>query len=228
MNLFNVRCVYCQRILVIAKHGLCSNCYRQIPHSPYCGRCGTSLKEYSSICGQCVKQPPLWDQLVVVSAYRPPLSDLIHRLKFQNQFWLDRTLARLLYLAIREARRTHGLILPDAILPVPLHHIRQWQRSYNQASLLASYLARTFNLPYYPHLIKRVKNTISQRGLTAKARQRNMKNAFEVSHDLQQKNYHRIALVDDVITTGSTLNEIVKCLHQQGIEHVQVWGLCKT
>ena len=153
---------------------------------------------------------------------------LIHRFKFQNGFFLDRTLARLLLLAVYEARRTHQLTLPQLILPVPLHHLRQWQRGYNQADLLARQLARWLNIPYRNDLMKRIKRTPTQRGLTATARRRNLKNAFRISDTLPQTGYRSVALVDDVITTGSTLNEIAKQLRHAGVEHIQVWGLART
>ncbi|PJG84325.1 amidophosphoribosyltransferase [Conservatibacter flavescens] len=228
MNILRACCVQCQQVLAIAAHGLCCRCYRNIPRYSYCGRCGSRLQENAPICGRCLRQKPNWDQIVVASEYRKPLSDLIHRFKFQNQFWLDRTLARLLYLAIRQAKRTHGIALPEAVFSVPLYHTRQWQRNYNQADLLARYLATYLRLPYHADVLWRVKNTPSQRGLSAKARRLNMENAFTISNKITQFSYGSVALVDDVITTGSTLNEIAKQLRQQGIAHIQVWGLCKT
>ena len=76
--------------------------------------------------------------------------------------------------------------------------------------------------------MKRIKRTPTQRGLTATARRRNLKNAFRISDTLPQTGYRSVALVDDVITTGSTLNEIAKQLRHAGVEHIQVWGLART
>ncbi|EKX98637.1 comF family protein [Aggregatibacter actinomycetemcomitans Y4] len=166
--------------------------------------------------------------MVIIGRYNEPLSTLIHRFKFQNQFWLDYTLARLLYLAIREARRTHQLPLPEVILPVPLHHFRQWRRGYNQADLLAQQLAKWFKIPVDNGLLLRAKRTPTQRGLTAKDRRHNLKNAFRISTNDRHFPYRSVALVDDVITTGSTLNEIAKRLRQANVVHIQVWGLART
>nr|WP_005573134.1 hypothetical protein [Aggregatibacter actinomycetemcomitans] len=166
--------------------------------------------------------------MVIIGRYNEPLSTLIHRFKFQNQFWLDRTLARLLYLAIRDARRTHRLPLPEVILPVPLHHFRQWRRGYNQADLLAQQLAKWFKIPVDNGLLLRTKRTPTQRGLTAKDRRHNLKNAFRISTNDRHFPYRSVALVDDVITTGSTLNEIAKRLRQANVVHIQVWGLART
>ncbi len=227
-NPFSFSCVRCHSRLYIAHHGLCSRCLKNISIRPHCGRCGSILSQYSLRCGQCLHQAPLWERLVVVGDYTPPLSILIHQFKFQNAFWLDRTLARLLYLAVRNAKRTHQLTLPEAIVPVPLHHRRQWQRGYNQAELLSRQLAKWLNLPLCSDLIQRAKYTHTQRGLTAKSRRHNLKNAFVLSSSAAEVSYRSIALVDDVITTGSTLNEVIKTLRKTDIRHIQVWGLAKT
>ncbi|PRM40331.1 DNA utilization protein GntX [Haemophilus influenzae] len=166
--------------------------------------------------------------MVIIGHYVEPLSVLIHRFKFQNQFWIDRTLARLLYLAVRNAKRTHQLKLPEAIIPVPLYHFRQWRRGYNQADLLSRQLSRWLDIPNLNNIVKRVKHTHTQRGLSAKDRRQNLKNAFSLAVLKNEFPYHRVALVDDVITTGSTLNEISKLLRKLGVEEIQVWGLARA
>ena len=228
MNLFQSCCVHCHTPLKLAKHGLCSRCNRTIRRFPYCGCCGSELMENALHCGNCLQQEPAWDRMVIIGRYNEPLSTLIHRFKFQRQFWLDRTLARLLYLAIRNARRTHGLMLPEVILPVPLHHFRQWQRGYNQADLLARQLAKWLQIPCVNDVLIRTKRTPTQRGLSAKDRRKNLKNAFQLSAKRRHFPYRHVALIDDVITTGSTLNEIAKLLRQANVAHIQVWGLART
>lgn len=225
MNIFGFRCVHCQGRLAIASHGLCCRCYQPIQSRPYCGKCGAELPQNTVSCGQCLRHEPSWDRLVIVGRYHDPLSTLIHRFKFQQAFWLDRTLARLLLLAVMKARREHGLTLPNILIPVPLHHVRQWRRGYNQADLLAHWLSKWLKIPVKNNLIRRTKHTPTQRGLSAKARRRNLKNAFTTKRKIP---YQRVALIDDVITTGSTLNEIAKLLRKQGVEEIQVWGLAKT
>lgn len=228
MNRFAVCCVQCQGQLAISAHGLCSRCNGQIRRFTYCGCCGSELSRPELFCGHCLRHEPSWNRIVVIGRYAEPLSTLIHRFKFQNDFFLDRTLARLLLLAVYEARRTHQLTLPEVILPVPLHHLRQWRRGYNQADLLARQLARWLQIPCRNDLIKRIKRTPTQRGLTATARRQNLKNAFQISEAITHTGYRSVALIDDVITTGSTLNEIAKQLRRAGIEHIQVWGLARS
>ncbi len=224
---FRFSCVLCQSPLKQGASGLCSTCQRQVRRYIYCGSCGAPLQYFSRHCGNCRRNEPAWDRMVVVGYYHEPISYLIHRFKFQKQFWLDRTLARLLLLAAYEARRTHGLTFPQAIIPVPLSHLRQWQRGYNQSDLLAKILSRWLEIPCLSHIVKRVKHTPTQRGLTAAARRQNLKNAFEVNFS-EPFPYQRIALVDDVITTGSTLNEISKQLRKSGVQEIQVWGLARA
>ena len=177
-HFFQFSCVYCKRSIHLGRNGLCSRCQKQIKTFPYCGRCGSPLQHYAMSCGHCLKNEPAWDRIVIIGHYLEPLSSLIHRFKFQKQFWLDRSLSRLLYLAVREARRTHGLSLPQAIIPVPLYHFRQWQRGYNQADLLANWLGRWCDVPNCHHVVKRIKHTHTQRGLTAKDRRHNLKKCF--------------------------------------------------
>lgn len=224
---FRFACVLCQAPLKQGANGLCSLCRKQIRHYVYCGGCGAPLQYFARHCGNCLQNEPAWDRMVVVGRYDEPLSYLIHRFKFQKQFWLDRTLARLLLLAVYEARRTHGLSFPEALIPVPLYHFRQWQRGYNQADLLAQALSRWLEIPCLSHIVKRVKHTHTQRGLSAATRRQNLKNAFAL--DLTKPfPYQRVALVDDVITTGSTLNEIAKQLRKLGVREIQVWGLARA
>ncbi|WP_373099463.1 MULTISPECIES: amidophosphoribosyltransferase [Pasteurellaceae] len=228
MNLFGLCCVHCQRRLAVATHGLCSRCNRLIRRVSYCGGCGAAVGNYPLRCGHCLRDEPAWDRMVIAGRYAEPLSTLIHRFKFNRQFWLDRTLARLLLLALYDARRYHGLSLPEVILPVPLHHWRQWLRGYNQADLLAVQLAKWLNIAARNDLLRRVKHTPTQRGLTAKARRNNLQQAFQVSDKIITAGYQSVALVDDVITTGSTLNEIAKALRYAGVQHIQVWGLARA
>lgn len=225
MNIFGFRCVHCQGRLAVASHGLCCRCNRLIQSRAYCGKCGAELPQNAMMCGQCLRHEPSWDRLVMAGRYNEPLSTLIHRFKFQQAFWLDRTLARLLLLAVMKARREHGLTLPDVLIPVPLYHFRQWRRGYNQADLIAGWLSKWLKMPCENNLLVRAKHTPTQRGLTAKARRQNLKNAFRVKRKIP---HQRIALIDDVITTGSTLNEIAKLLRKQGVQEIQVWGLAKT
>ncbi|MGC6396217.1 comF family protein [Pasteurella multocida] len=228
MRGFGFCCVHCQQPLAIAHHGLCSRCNQQIRRFAYCGHCGKELTRDALRCGHWLQHKASWDRMVIVGHYVDPLSCLIHRFKFQHAFFLDRTLARLLLLALYHARRTHGLIWPEVLLPVPLHRLRHWQRGYNQSALIANYLAHWLKIPCDHDFLQRIKHTHTQRGLSATERRKNLRHAFRLHPKSQTHRYQSVALIDDVITTGATLNELALLLRKAGVEHIQVWGLAKT
>lgn len=225
MNFWGFRCFHCYRKLAIASHGFCSHCTQLLDSTAYCGCCGSPLLENSLGCGNCLRDEPKWHRIVQISAYKSPLAEWIHRFKFQQQYQLDRGLARLLFLAIRNAKRTHALQLPEVILPVPLHWKRQWQRGFNQAELIAKPLADWLSIPIDTQSLKRLQATQPQRELTALQRRRNLRNAFVYQ---PIKTYQRVAIVDDVVTTGSTLNAICTELLKQKVREIQVWTLARA
>ncbi|MBE2898717.1 hypothetical protein HPC37_07900 [Pasteurellaceae bacterium 20609_3] len=219
------RCLLCQRALGHARFGLCSRCWRALPRAPCCGRCGLVLPHSAAQCGQCLSAPPRWQHLVQVTPYAPPLSGWIHRFKFTGGFALDRTLARLLLLAILDHRRRYLTPLPDAIIPVPLHPRRHKRRGYNQAEQLAHYLAHWLGIELVTTAVVRAYAVPPQRGLSARARQENIRHVFKATTSLKGKH---IALVDDVVTTGATVNELCRVLKRAGARAVSVWCLCRS
>jgi ComF family protein len=110
-------------------------------------------------------------------------------------------------------------------MPVPLHWRREWQRGYNQSLLIAQPLSKWLNIPLDSTSLQRLRHTPPQHELSGAKRRRNLKNAFHYSPALP---YRKIALVDDVVTTGSTMNTISQLLHQHGVEEVQVWCLARA
>ena len=113
----------------------------------------------------------------------------------------------------------------DAIIPVPLHRDRLLERGYNQSLEIAQAMSRHLHIGVDNNSLKRIKATGSQAGLSLNQRQRNIRKAFQYS---SRKNYRSVAIVDDIITSGSTVNEISKVLQGSGIEHIQVWGLARA
>ncbi len=225
MNIGQFRCFHCERKLAISSHGFCSYCYKQIQQSAYCGCCGYLLLENNVGCGNCLKDNSKWHRFVQISWYKAPLIHWISDFKFHQRYYLDKALARLLLLAIINAKREHSLRLPEVIIPVPLHWKRYWQRGYNQSELLAKPLSKWLGIPCDTKSLIRSRSTIPQRELSAKERRKNLKNAFCYQ---PIKSYKRVAIVDDVVTTGSTINVICVELLKQGVEEIQVWTLCRA
>lgn len=217
-------CWLCRLPLRIASHGLCSLCIRQLPHlptlCPCCGLPGSSQQP----CGRCLLRPPPWRSLTCVSDYQPPLRDWILQLKFSRVTALRVMLARLLLLQLLAKRRDNQLPRIDLVLSVPLHRHRAWQRGYNQAALLAKPLARWLGCEYREG-IRRKRRGLIQHALSASARKKNLRGAFRL--EIPVHGCH-ILLIDDVVTTGSTVAEISRILLAQGAASVHIGCLCRT
>ena len=219
-------CWLCQTPLALPKQGLCSYCLRALPPLPLCcPRCGLPAGDARILCGRCLHRPPPWQQLIAVSDYSPPLSHLVARYKFSGQTALSVMLARLILLSWLAARRERGLLRPDILLAVPLHHQRAWRRGFNQADLLAQPLARWLSCAYSPRGVTRCRSAQVQHQLGAQARKHNLRGAFRLEIPVQDRH---IALIDDVVTTGTTVAEISRLLIRAGAASVQIWCLCRT
>jgi ComF family protein len=115
--------------------------------------------------------------------------------------------------------------LPEVLIPVPLHVHRLRQRGYNQALEIARHLSRQLQIPLDTYSCQRVLDTPHQQGLSATERKRNLKQAFRVNKPL---GYRHVALIDDVMTTGTTLNILAALLRRQGVERIDNWCLART
>jgi ComF family protein len=156
--------------------------------------------------------------------YEYPVDRLITRAKFQSRAECARALGEMLSVYLRAARIGGGLALPDALLPVPLHRDRQAQRGFNQAAEIARPVSRALHLPVLRGCT-RIVNTIEQTTLTGAARRANIRGAFRVTADLRGA---RIAIVDDVLTTGSTATELATRLRAAGAASVEVWAVARS
>ncbi|CNL67073.1 DNA utilization protein GntX [Yersinia frederiksenii] len=226
MEHINSHCWLCHQPLHHASHGICCYCNRHLPKlPPCCPRCGLPSANTQLPCGRCLNKPPDWENIIFVSDYAPPLKGLIKQLKFSGCTQLAPALARLLLLRWLDAKRHGKVIKPDRIISVPLHRSRCWRRGYNQADLLARPLARWLNCHYSNMTLQRVRATPPQQQLSATARRQNLQGIFRCVTPIRGQH---IALLDDVVTTGSTLNEIATLLWAEGIASLQVWCICRT
>lgn len=163
-----------------------------------------------------------WHRLVAVNDYRPPLSGLVQQLKFHHRPELGPALARLL---LQRLLQRDDLPPVDALVGVPLWHRRRWRRGYNQCDELCRPLARWRGCVWHREGLTRQRAGAVQHSLNARQRRQNLKNAFQLEFAVQGLH---IALVDDVVTTGSTVAEISRLLLRNGAATVQVWCLCRT
>lgn len=213
-------CPLCDQTLA-ADLSLCADCQASLqPIEHACPQCGNPLPPGTPIglhCGACLNTPPYFDRVHAPLHYQPPLSNLITAYKFNQQLAHARLFAHLIGQAIR---RAHGM-LPEIIIPVPLHPIRQRERGYNQALEIARLLGKQFRIPVDSHSIQRTRATQPQSDLDARDRNRNVRGAFMLAKELP---YQHIALIDDVLTTGSTVNEIARLLKKKtNVQTVEVW-----
>jgi ComF family protein len=217
------RCLLCA---APAPHGrdLCPGCLADFPHNhACCARCAQPLPEPAAHCGACLKREPSYACAWAPYQYAHPLNLLEARFKFRRDLSAGRVLADLLVAAAR-LRWSHDL--PDRLLCVPLHTTRLRERGYNQALELARPLSRALGIPLAHDLLQRVRATRAQTGLDAKARRRNLRGAFVCAADAALPAH--VVIVDDVMTTGSTVEECARVLRRAGVARVDVWALARA
>ncbi len=228
-SLFAIKqCLLCQQPLLrqnIHSPFFCDTCYLDLPwHSQACFRCGNvfSITDDQPICGQCLLQPPPYQRLIATWYYHSPIREIIAALKFKHNFCYATALAQHLLTSINN-NYLHDL--PDRIIPVPLHRHRLRQRGFNQAQIIAKKIAKKLQLPLDIHSCQRILATKAQANLPSDKRNRNVLNAFQCKTHLHGET---IAIVDDIVTTGSTVSELARCFYQAGANNVHVWCCAKT
>lgn len=206
---------------------LCIYCKKNLPWlSARCYNCGLSLniQHEAIICIKCRDQPPAFNCLYALFEYAPPLTKLINQLKFSKKLYIGALLGYLLAETIMQ-RWYHKKSLPEIIIPVPLHEKRLRQRGYNQALEICSAATKILQIPIDTQLCQRVKHTEQQTRLDKTQRIYNLKNAFIVNIS---KTYKHVAIVDDVVTTGSTVRALSMALREAGVEIIDVWCVCRA
>lgn len=218
-------CVFCG--LNSKQSSICKTCKGAIrPKTNNCYQCGKGITVNTDKqkCGDCIKEPKVYRRLVTACHYDFPINKAISQFKFHRQLHLGKALSELLAETIRLSYQKDQELLPELILPIPLHHKRLAERSFNQSELIAMIISQKLQISSTKHILTRIKNTPHQTGLKAVERRKNLKNAFEVKQTLPK----HIALVDDVVTTGTTITETTKLCLKNGAEKVDIWCLAKT
>ena len=196
---------------------VCSSCLLALEpiSEPYCPRCGIPYPTESRtphLCGDCLGGVHLFDRARATGFYRGLLREIIHRFKYGGQTFLARPLAKILAASAKELTRLHHI---DLIVPVPLHSKRLRQRGFNQASLLARYLGSALKISVDYASLKRSRWTEPQTGLSRRQRAVNVKGAFALTRP-EKIEAKSILLLDDVFTTGETVNQCVGVLKKDG------------
>lgn len=199
---------------------LCGDCRADLPwhRLPQCPQCATPTPA-GEVCGACLGHPPAFDRTRAALAYAFPLDRLIPRLKYHGQLAIAPALGDCLAHAVEHAPR------PDRLIAVPLHPARIRARGFNHAGEIARELAQRLGVPLDTASCRRVRDTPPQTGLKHDARRRNVRGAFACTDDLSGL---RIGIVDDVMTTGTSVDELAKTLKQAGAASVEAWVVART
>jgi ComF family protein len=217
-------CVVCGDY-VSAAEGLCQACRVQLPTpgGDRCRCCGADLPGAGEVrlCGNCLRRGRWFSQVRSALRYTPPLTRLIPDLKYRDALHLAPILGRLLAESL-PATAAAGI---DCIIPMPLHPRRLRQRGYNQALEIARPVARILNQPLQARWLHRIRDTGPQSDLPENRRTANVRRAFRAGPEVAGL---RLALVDDVLTTGSTADEAARALRAAGAERVEVWVVART
>ena len=220
-TLYPPTCLACRA--ATAAHGaLCPRCWSAMRfiERPFCERLGTPFEQdlgEGLISPQAMADPPVFARARAVARFEDgPARTLVHRLKYSDRSELARPIARWM-------ARAGADILADAdlVAPVPLHPLRLWRRRFNQAAMLAREVARDAGRPCDPGALLRVKATPSQVGLSRTQRAENMQGAFRVAERAQVRG-RNVVLIDDVLTSGATVNAAARALLRAGAGRVDV------
>ncbi len=181
------------------------------------------------MCGACIKSPPLFDSALASVDYGHPWDQLIARFKFNSALDLSGSLAELMLQTHNASAQGSGKVSPDFLLPVPLSAQRLRERGYNQAWELARRAARRLQVRADARLLLRVKDTPHQLAFPPARRAANVRGAFAVEPTrLIELRGKRVTVIDDVMTTAATANEIASVLRQAGAAEVHFWVIART
>lgn len=204
---------------------LCAACLALLPWNLHaCGRCGLPLTGESAdlTCGRCLRHAPAYDRAWCAFEYAYPLAHLIRRCKYGGALPYTRVLGGLLAHYLQQQSRERW---PECFIPVPLHPLRYRSRGYNQVIELGRWLEHELHVVMRTDLVERSRNTPEQAGLPHHRRRKNLHRAFSVTTAALPSH---VALLDDVMTTGSTLNELAKTLRTAGVRHIEAWSLARV
>lgn len=199
----------------------CAACNTRTDNSPVCDSCFSKMKPENGIfcpeCGgkitgsACPRHPhPTYSSFIPAFHFCDIVRDLIHLLKYSNRRDIGLHFGEIIY---RKASREGILDDVDALVPIPLHKVRERDRGYNQSEVIAKGISLNSGIPVLTKGIGRKKNTVSQTKLDHDERQKNVEGAFEINLDLTNKN---LIIIDDVITTGATTRELAKTIARTG------------
>ena len=203
------------------RHGLCQRCWQSLPaNHPACPRCALPMPR-PLLCGTCQRRPPPFDRVIAPVRYQEPVDQMLCALKYREQLAFARTAAGL----IVDRVNALAVPLPDLLIAVPMTARALRKRGLNQAAFIARRVGRALGIPVPLGWVFKTRQTERQSTLNARERQRNLAGAFHSKKRLDGK---RVAVVDDILTTGSTVSELTTVLKTAGAAQVDVWVCART
>lgn len=214
--LFPLRCPICDGIVKEAGERVCLDCLKKIKllSAPWCMKCGKGLMIQGCLCEDCKNREHSFIRGRALFEYQS-VAKAIYRFKYGGRceyaYFFGEEMVRFLGEFIRGCE-------PDGLIPIPLYKKKEKKRGYNQSLLLAKVIGSSLKIPVYDHLLVREKDTVPLKSLNPRERQNNLKKAFNIAeNDVKLKS---VIIVDDIYTTGSTMDEAAAVLHQWGVEKV--------
>lgn len=200
---------------------VCGSCIELLPTLGIaCRLCAYPLPDaHHLVCGRCIKSPPHIDRTFVAYRFEEPLRGLLHNFKYYNGLYLSSFLSDLIVQALPDELRK-----PQCLIPVPMHPKRIKLRGFNQSVILTKSVAKKLRLPFDITSCQKTLNTAPQASLDGKQRQKNLRHAFQT----KKIPYQHVALIDDLLTTGATANELALTLKNSGVKQVELWCCART
>lgn len=225
--LYPKRCPVCEQIPP-AGQDICPGCYNKLffIEQPYCYSCGKPLStSEEEFCFDCKKHPKSFHRGFSLAVYNEAARHSLSAIKYHNR-------RHLIPFYVKETVSRYGPLFTslhfDAILSIPIHKKRHKKRGFNQAALFASALGKVLHIPVYNDILVRVINTLPQKTLSPEKRLENLEKAFALHPELadRQLPFHRILLVDDIYTTGATMEAVTRILKKAGVKEIYIFSIC--
>ncbi len=212
------RCVLCRDV---CEYGFCTDCSKLLPWIICgCAGCGKRISSHG-LCGRCQNGKSIVAATLVPFVYEPPISEFIISLKYSGQLFMAASLGKIFSQYVISS----ATALPEALLPIPLHPKKLRSRGFNQSYELARIISKQLDIPVITDALIRHTDTPSQTGLSGLQRRRNVRSAFSLKKPIHHAS---VAIIDDVITSGSTLQAVARAIQKGGVKKLSAWAIATT